>query len=482
MFTLSFKPETTLIREDDNLILQSPLSTSAKKPPETRTFFFPHPQPGLQAALNHLKQGTKTLTQLQQLEREKDGLEGGQEFNIYLQKLIDAGWICHSVFPLATAIPLVGEDYPFDCPEIDWQQATFTLSRFAYLHQLDGEMVLESPCSKSKIILQDWRGAALIAKLIQPQTCTSLRAEIPEITAEIAQQFLSLLLATQMLSNPEGQSKVELEEEKPPLMYWEFHDFLFHSRSRIGRHDKPTGGTMRFHGQTEPLPTVKPPMSKEVVQLFKPNLNHLATIDIPLTQALELRQSIREYDVQPMTAQQLGKLLYCCARVKRIETIDIEEFGEIELNYRPYPSGGAIYELEIYPVVNRCQGLNEGVYQYLPLEHQLCRISGYTPSVEKLIKDAFQNSGEQDIPQILLVITARFGRLFWKYQSLAYAVILKHVGVLYQTFYLVATGMNLAPCALGTGNSDLFAKITGLDYYEESSVGEFMLGSVRQQR
>ncbi len=76
--------------------------------------------------------------------------------------------------------------------------------------------------------------------------------------------------------------------------------------------------------------------------------------------------------------------------------------------------------------------------------------------MEKLIKDAFRSSGEQDIPQILLVITARFGRLFWKYQSLAYALILKHVGVLYQTFYLVATGMNLAPCALGTGNSDLF--------------------------
>ncbi len=67
MFTLSLKPETTLIREDDNLILQSTLSTSAKKPPENRTFTFPQPQPGLQAALNHLKQGTLTLTQLEQL-------------------------------------------------------------------------------------------------------------------------------------------------------------------------------------------------------------------------------------------------------------------------------------------------------------------------------------------------------------------------------------------------------------------------------
>lgn len=80
---------------------------------------------------------------------------------------------------------------------------------------------------------------------------------------------------------------------------------------------------------------------------------------------------------------------------------------------------------------------------------------------------------------MLLVITARFGRLFWKYRSVAYAVVLKHIGVLYQNLYLVATNMGLAPCALGGGDSDVFAKATGLNYVEESSVGEFMLGSRR---
>jgi hypothetical protein len=37
--------------------------------------------------------------------------------------------------------------------------------------------------------------------------------------------------------------------------------------------------------------------------------------------------------------------------------------------------------------------------------------------------------------------------------------------------------MNLAPCALGNGNSDLFAAAAGTDYYAETSVGEFILGS-----
>jgi hypothetical protein len=37
--------------------------------------------------------------------------------------------------------------------------------------------------------------------------------------------------------------------------------------------------------------------------------------------------------------------------------------------------------------------------------------------------------------------------------------------------------MNLAPCALGGGNSDLFAEAAGLDYYAETSVAEFMLSA-----
>ncbi len=59
---------------------------------------------------------------------------------------------------------------------------------------------------------------------------------------------------------------------------------------------------------------------------------------------------------------------------------------------------------------------------------------------------------------------------------MAYSLILKHVGVAYQTMYLVATAMGLAPCALGGGNSALFCKVAGTEYWDESSVGEFFLG------
>jgi hypothetical protein len=48
--------------------------------------------------------------------------------------------------------------------------------------------------------------------------------------------------------------------------------------------------------------------------------------------------------------------------------------------------------------------------------------------------------------------------------------------VLYQTMYLVATAMGLAPCGVSCGNADLFARAAGLEYYTETSVGVRMLG------
>ena len=96
--------------------------------------------------------------------------------------------------------PIVEKNYRFKSPEIAQLQGKFTLSRFAYLHQSQGKTIIECPLSTSQIIALDWRCGALLAKLSQPQTPSSLSADIPNITEEIAQKFLALLMATQMLS------------------------------------------------------------------------------------------------------------------------------------------------------------------------------------------------------------------------------------------------------------------------------------------
>jgi SagB-type dehydrogenase family enzyme len=144
---------------------------------------------------------------------------------------------------------------------------------------------------------------------------------------------------------------------------------------------------------------------------------------------------------------------------------------------RPYPGGGALYELELYLTVNACENLAPGLYHYGAREHQLERISDLNTNAEGLLSGASRATGiANEHLQVLITIASRFQRISWKYSSMAYAATLKNVGVLYQTMYLVATAMGLSPCGVGSGDADLFARAADTDYYDETSVGEFLLG------
>ncbi len=196
---------------------------------------------------------------------------------------------------------------------------------------------------------------------------------------------------------------------------------------------------------------------------------------------MERRRSLRAYDDRPITAGQLGEFLYRVGRVRERRDVGLATpAGPVRMEFvsRPYPSGGALYELEFYAAVNACAGLAAGLYHYDAVRHRLGRLSGRTDAVAHLLADA---AASADVPagrlQVVIVLSARFQRLAWKYASIAYALILKHVGVVYQTMYLTATAMGLAPCALGGGDADLFARAAGTDYYAETSVGEFLLGA-----
>jgi oxazoline/thiazoline dehydrogenase len=371
--------------------------------------------------------------------------------------------------PLATAVPLSAK-FRFQ-PASTVPGQTYILSRFAYCRRDDDQLVLESPLSFVQVRLQGWKGAALIAKLVKPCQHGLVGMAIPGMTLEVASAVLSLLAGVGMLTSTQEHERSQ-EDANSTLRQWEFHDLLFHSRSRLGRHAQPVGGSYRFLGKIEPLPAVRPVLSDRVISLEKPDLALLMEQDRSLTSVLEYRRSLRRYGEQAITLRQLGKFLYRTARAKPIHTENQQD-----RYYRPYAGAGGIFELELYIAVNCCDGLPTGLYHYYPVTHQLAYIVERTANVAALLHSAEQAAGGKCTAQVLIIIAARFQRVAWQYQSIAYSLILKDVGVLFQTMYLVATAMDLAPCALGTGDSDLFAQIIGTDYYAETSVGEFLLGT-----
>jgi SagB-type dehydrogenase family enzyme len=353
------------------------------------------------------------------------------------------------------------------------------LSRFAYMRRRANEMVLESPRAGALFKICDPKIAATMAMLSAPQQIKQLRRQdgFPGI------EFLALLLDCHILfkidvANDNGLRPAEGDDN---LVLWDFHDLLFHTRSTAGRHANPLGGFYPYAGVISPLPAVRPRWPGKKIDLRKFSAAHAEAISA-VARLLRERHSTRSFDDQrPITLAELSRFLDSTARVlsrsrSRVD-LDVDDGGPVvAYAARPYPSAGAGYELELYLAVDKCEGLARGFYHYDAGGHALVPIGARTHELEALLAAAQFAMGVSAAPQILITIAVRFGRISWKYSSVAYALILKDVGVLTQTLYVMATDMGLGGCAIGITNIDLFAKMTGIEFHVEGPVGQFAIG------
>ena len=351
---------------------------------------------------------------------------------------------------------------------------TLALSRFAYLRRRAENVVLESPRARALFRICDPAIAAASVAFAVPRQIKQHRRAGGLMPIEL----LALLLDCGIVFRTRaGEGGLRTAEGDEHLGLWDFHDLLFHARSTEGRHANPLGGTYLYAETTDPLPAVRPNWPGAKIDLSKiPSPPTEATQ--PLAQLLRERHSTRDFDAgQPITLGELAHFLDSTARVQSIFTAPADT-DEPALSFapRPYPSGGGSYELELYLAVGACEGLAGGLYHYDARDHALVAIDARPQDVAMILRQAQYAMDAAALPQIVITITARFGRVMWKYSSLAYSLILKDVGVLMQTLYLMAADMGLGGCAIGSTNIDLFEKVTGIAFHIEGPVGVFALG------
>jgi SagB-type dehydrogenase family enzyme len=395
--------------------------------------------------------------------------------------------------PLLSVVPLTPQArfHPVPLPP----DASVRLSTFAQLRTDGREYRLESPLSLHRVQLHRPEAFWLLGLLGRPASAASAAASAGAWAPleEVSADALAYLTAIGMVvPAPERDSVVGGHRrpgaEEAERAGWSPADLMFHTRSTTGRHDDVFGITYPLGPAGSPEPVVKPGagpgQAATAIALHRPRWEDLSA-DPPLAVVMEGRRSTRVHGAEPVTADELGDLLYRTARVRAVIT---PADGGPETGYRtgtgpdprlsdrPYPGGGACYELEQYITIGRCTGIPPGVYHYDPLGHQLEPVNLDGKTTGDLLSSAGERATMDVPPQLLITITARFRRISWKYEGMAYATVLKDVGVLFQSLYLTCTAMRLAPCALGSVRTDATAHAFGTDWLLEPTVGQFILG------
>jgi SagB-type dehydrogenase family enzyme len=400
------------------------------------------------AALSALAQGGQS----------PDELSAAEQF---VRRLDASGWLKRTVSwddsPLYTLSP-VRRPHPVAEPS----RGELRLSRFAIVRPADsdGGVVVESPTAWCDVHIHS---AAILAIV------TGFDEATVELPTELVGRLRTDLCHAGLLVDGQAEQKFRTRQ-------WSPHELVFHERSSINARTlaAPFGGTYWAEEHYESVPSRPDPFPGEPIPLPAADTARLRHDDATLTAVLEDRRSVRVHDDDsPLTVDQLGEFLHRCAR-----GIPSSEQGGADWDRRPYPSGGGAYELEIYPVLPHVQGAEAAMYHYDTEAHALRPVCDLTAAGARLLlHSATAAAGITHPPQALLLISARVGRVMWKYEQMAYSLVLKHVGVLYQTMYCVATAMNLAPCALGAVHADGFAEASGRDPLVECAVGGFLLGS-----
>jgi SagB-type dehydrogenase family enzyme len=243
---------------------------------------------------------------------------------------------------------------------------------------------------------------------------------------------------------------------------------IYHENTKLGR---KTGRA--YLGAIENF--LRPREVRELLTRAYKTYTLMDRVDLPSTEPRNLleetlvrRRSQREYQPEPVTLDELSRLLYF-------------SYGKTDPTegsfFRPVASGGGLYPLEVYVLALRVTDLDPGVYHYNVEDHGLEVVERRECS--QIVREQLYTGGI-DIGHAALVVvyTAIFRRSTAKYLDRGYRMILMEAGAAAHNLCLVATSQGLGTCQLGGFLDDELSRTLGIDGREEAPLLPVVVGKV----
>lgn len=235
-----------------------------------------------------------------------------------------------------------------------------------------------------------------------------------------------------------------------------FHSFTNYKKSKVSNTKDNPGSWAKIHFKTYP-------------RLDKINFDNIKSSITPLSKIFEKRRSIRKFLDLSISKKELFSLLFFSSGITYLDE-------NLDYSKRPYPSAGARYPLEVYPIILNCEGFKKGLYHYNVKENLLELLLEKNLS-RWLIKNT---GGEEWIANaaVVFVITGVLDRVRIKYGDRGYRLILIESGHLSQNMLLLATELGLGSCPLAGFIDNEVNKLLDINLQKEAALYMIAIGKL----
>ena len=206
-------------------------------------------------------------------------------------------------------------------------------------------------------------------------------------------------------------------------------------------------------------PPIEKPYQKGARRIDLSQYDQLENIGkIDVKSAIMNRESRRSYSNKPISVEELSFLLWATQGIK--QKLDSGRA------LRTVPSAGCRHALETYLCVLNVYGLDQGIYRYLPLEHQLL----FEFTEENLKRKIVQAVLGQRYPAeaaVTFIWTTIPYRMEWRYDIAAHKVIAIDAGHACQNLYLACEAIGAGTCAMAAYDQEGIDKLLRIDGQDE---------------
>ncbi len=203
-----------------------------------------------------------------------------------------------------------------------------------------------------------------------------------------------------------------------------------------------------------PEPPHELPVKEGQATIKLPNPKKFKVPDFPVRKAIENYEPVGFFSRSKINLKELSYLLWCTQGFRKIvaETIQL----------RIVPSSGSRYPLETYFVANEVEGLETGLYRYLPRSHSIVAERIDSGLILEM-STASLNFKVMTRAAITFLWVAVPYRSVWALGNRGYRSVLIEAGHTCQNLILAAAGLGYEVFPTDMFHDELIAKLANLD-------------------